>query len=197
MAAGGLLRASEGPLSAAASADGGTVTWYAVQTVPGLERQARDALLRAGYLARVPMKAEWKPIRKRQMWKKGGKTRVERALCGGYAFLGAQVPVPDWRAIRRCDGVVSVLGAAGCPQPILRPLALMALFAADETGAFDRTVAVKPGLRGPSAFRIADGPYAGFIAKILVCKGDAARVVINGLFGRGVVDVPKAVLEPV
>jgi transcription antitermination factor NusG len=175
---------------------GGKPTWYAVQTAPGMELRAKRDLSKLGHECRVPMREF---MRKTNRSDKHGKrilVRAETPLCTGYAFLSIATVRPDWRIIRSREGVTDVVGVGGAPQPIRDMDLLEAIFDADAAGAFKirepKVWALEPDMQ----VRIAEGPFAGFIAKIVAAKGDAVKLIINGLFGGAKVDVKKDQLEP-
>ena len=173
-------------------------SWYAVQTAPQMERKASAELRKLGHACRVPMRAYWRQTRRKDKHGKPVKVRAEVPLCTGYAFLGVSSSHPDWRIIRARDGVLDVVGIGGTPQRIRAVAKLYAIFAADEAGQFDeaRDVPAWTPEAGRSV-RVADGPFAGFIGQIKRARGDAVKIVIDGLFGGADVDVKKDQLEPV
>jgi transcription antitermination factor NusG len=171
--------------------------WFAVQTAPRMEEPAAAALRGLGHACRVPMRAYLRQTRKKDKQGKFIKERVEAPLCTGYAFLGIGSGAPDWRTICGRDGVQGVLGVGGSPEPIRRTAKLYAMFAADEAGAFDQ--AYEPEPWRPEAGDMAsvvDSPFSGFVAQVVSCKGDAATIIINELFGGTAVTINLRHLVP-
>ena len=171
-------------------------SWYAVQTAPQMEVKASAEMVKLGHICRVPMRTYFKQTRRTDKQGKFIKVEVQAPLCTGYAFLGVVTACPDWRIIRSRDGVQNVVGVRGTPHPIRSVAKLHAIFAADEAGKFDDTKVVEWNPEPGTSVRIISGPFEGFIAQIKRAKGDAARIIIDGLFGGTDVEMKKEHLEP-
>lgn len=77
--------------------------WYVLQALTGREQDARAALERAGFDARVP--TELRPIHRRGQW-----IEQEYTLLPGYVFVGMDFEPRLYRAIKEVPGAVRLWG---------------------------------------------------------------------------------------
>lgn len=89
--------------------------WYAIQTNPKCEFRAERSIRSAGFGVYLPRKRIERRHKRTKKW-------LLTTLCLIPRYLFVQMPKvdPDWFALRKCDGVHSVMGFQGNPLPIKR-----------------------------------------------------------------------------
>lgn len=183
-----------------------TGSWYVIRSNIKAEHKARKELQRAGFAVYLP---EFRIERINRRLRK----RISNTLClfPRYLFV-QQHAVPDWYAVRACNGVESVLGIDGTPIPVASR-EIQALMEAQANLEWDDTeearirhgltkknavAGLKKQYRKGSRVRITDGPFASFLGLVKNVKGLHKIDVMVELFGRLTpVELEPEQVEPV
>jgi transcriptional antiterminator RfaH len=150
------------------------MTWYCAYTSVRHEYRASTALREQGFTVYVPSETHWvRHARK--------KSKADRPIFPRYIFVETDGAFYD---IRNTDGVESILGFCGEPQPI--PFEWIAeMQVSEQSGAFDYTRDNTPTFEKNDPVRIIGGPFAGQLATIMKAKPGKARakVLLRALGG--------------
>ena len=145
--------------------------WYVLQALTGREQDARAALERAGFDARVP--TELRPIHRRGQW-----IEQEYTLLPGYVFVGMDFEPRLYRAIKDAPGAIRLLGLfEEHPTPLPQDEAAL-------WGLCSPPSALMPSVVEFDAYgtpRVIDGPLTGREAQIVKIDRHArrARVLVD------------------
>jgi len=167
--------------------------WFVIQTNPKCENKASDRVERLNFSSYMP---------KQKLWGKRNRftrkmPKLTRPLMPGYLFL--ELPAEGaFDAVRLCDGVYRFVTAGGAPAAI--PVTWVDdLRARERRGEFNATKQrgnksrhIVRNDRSPfpewvfpgAVVRIADGPFASFLGKILEAHKENRVLVEALIFGR-------------
>lgn len=151
--------------------------WFVFYTYIHREKLAEREIFNLGFPVHVPFE---KRISKRLRRKQ----RIyETPLFPRYGFVYFDIDRDDWGSIVNCDGVCDLLRMNRIPQSVPQSM-VDGLRLAENIGVFDHT-------RGPKAgmdVELTDGPFAGFIAKVLRARSaEKVDVLLNFLGGERIV----------
>lgn len=159
--------------------------WYAVYTVVRHEKRVLSALSDSGVQAYLPL------TRELSRWKDRKKV-IERPLFPGYLF--ACMGLEDRWDVLSIRGVVSIVGANGCPIPVPHE-EIEAIRRLIESGyRFDPFPYLKEGRE----VIVINGPLQGVRGKILRRLGDTRLVLSIDIIRRSVaVEIDIRDVDPV
>lgn len=168
--------------------------WYVLTVRQGFENHV-DKLLGEAEIER------WLPtldvqVRRRSRFGGAKPGKQKKPVWPGYMFVRSVNSPVSWAALQRVDGILGVLGTAERPAPIHDDIVLkLKLKLEHDPSARDiLTKAIKVG----ETVRVADGPFASFLADVRSLLGfDQVKVEVN-IFGRLVpVQLELAQLEKI
>lgn len=148
--------------------------WFAFYAQPSAEKRAGESIRDLGFPVFVPFE---KRIRRRPNRKP---QHYETALFPRYGFVQFAM-TDEWGPIKSADGVSDLVCTNWTPRPIPDHV-IDALKLADSMGLLDRTQPHKVGQN----VELTEGPFAGFIGKILRARsGDRVDILLD-MFGSAV-----------
>lgn len=148
--------------------------WYAFRTEIKAEKRAQSGIEALGFNTFVPSE-------RRIIIRRRRKVEHERPLFARYGFVKFDIEKDEWGPIKSVDGVESLLG--GNLMPVRIPAQqIESLQLAQKYGLFDRTKPVLPFKIGDKV-EIGEGPFAGFIGKVLKARSDERIDVLLDFFG--------------
>lgn len=156
------------------------MSWYAAQTKPFSEMVAEASLGSKGFTVFNPKYYTERLTRGRRTW-------TERCYIPGYVFVRFD-PVEDerWPQINFARGIQTLLySSVERPAPI-RDKAMDVLINrcnGDRVKAEELDFALSRVVPVGSVVRVGEGPFEGFIGKVVWSAEDRLRVVLS-LFGR-------------
>lgn len=151
--------------------------WYAFHTHPQAEKAAGESIQDLGYKAFIPHE---KRIRRRPGLKP---KHYEAALFPRYGFVQFDINDHRWGGIVDTDEIVDVLRRHGIPCAVPNHI-IEGLQLAESVGVFDKTIPFKTG----GSVEVTEGPFAGWIGKIMRSRtDDRVDVLLNILGGDRVV----------
>lgn len=178
--------------------------WYAIRTATRQEAKAAASIREYGCNVYLPVETRWK-ITKRL------KERTHVPLFAGYLFVECEPEQTP--AILDLEGVhqfVRYITPNGDPAPMPIPAAqIEGVRQEEEAGRYDITRPSKrqrelaerkaKALKSGAEMRITDGPFAGFLARVIETRmSERAALVDVTLFGRvSRVELPVGDLEAV
>ena len=159
--------------------------WYLVHTHSGKEKQVVSHLERQGYRVFLPLLT--KKIKVGRACKE-----VTAALFPAYLFVNFDRATQNWRPINGTFGVKQLVCFNQIPAQV--PYGIInALFARLEPNGVLQTA---PSLTPGDKVRIADGPFAGQIAKIEALPSrDRARLLLDIMSQSIPVEIDRKSLE--
>lgn len=159
--------------------------WYLVHTHSGKEKLVVDHLERQGYRVFLPLH-----IKKIKVGRKS--KEVTAALFPAYLFVSFDRATQNWRPINGTFGVKQLVCFNQCPAKVPSEI-MAALFARVEGGGL---VHPMPILSTGDRVRIADGPFAGQIAKIEALPSrERARLLLDIMSQWVPIEIDQASLE--
>lgn len=157
--------------------------WYVVQTNPNCETRAETSLTRAGYRVYLP-RVKVERIHHRF------KRRIvrEHAMMPRYLFVAQPDIAPDWFTLRRCDGVMCVLGDSSGPRSV-PARQIDALREVEDSGELNDTRETRPvklrrRFKADYPVKILTGAFAGFPGVVAEVTNNAEVRVMVELLGR-------------
>lgn len=170
--------------------------WYIVQCNPNCEKKAVEEIRRAGYRAYLPKAG--RVIRHHRT--KQVSIKRSPALVG-YVFMRFPAGVPNWYALRQCQGVKGVLYCDGRPYQLAREL-VAGLMRAQRALDYDVKEArhyrldKRRGVRQPldkalvrqkfrpgTLVRAASGPFQSIIAEVQSVTSKGTVKALAHIFG--------------
>jgi len=149
-------------------------------------RRAKAGVEDLGYRVFCPMQRTFKRVR-------GRKVPADSPLFPGYFFTMFDRERDGWGEIDHIDGVLGILRNGTMPIGI-PPADIERLRLAESIGAFDRTKPPQIGLEVEAT----EGPFAGWIGKIVRARSNERVEVLLGILGRMVsVELPLTSLREV
>ncbi len=163
-------------------------TWFVVKSTPRREDDVDGGLRELGLDAFCPKMRFLRTMRRSEPGRPK-KEAIEAPLFVGYVFAGFPVTSErHWLKVRRIEGVHSVLGHHGTPQPVSRWI-VDRLMADQAAGMFDST-AEKPKPQPGQNVRVKLGPFAGIFANVeRLSSSDRVKVLLKILGGMVSVDL--------
>jgi len=178
--------------------------WYAVRTATRQEAKAAASIREYGCNVYLPVETRWR-ITKRL------KERTHVPLFAGYLFVECEPE--ETPAILDLEGVhqfIRYIRPDGVPVPMPLPAReIEAVQQEEASGRYDVTRPSKrqrelaerkaKALKGGAEMRITDGPFAGFLARVIETRmSERAALVDVTLFGRtSRIELPVGDLEAV
>ena len=159
--------------------------WYLVHTHSGKEKLVLCHLERQGYRVFLPLHTKKVKV--------GRMTReVTAAFFPAYLFVSFDRAIQNWRPINGTFGVKQLVCFNQTPAQV--PSGIMeALFARLEPNGL---IQVTPALNAGDRVRIADGPFAGQIAKIEALPSrERARLLLDIMSQWVPIEIDQASLE--
>lgn len=159
--------------------------WYAYRTAIKCEWRAKLGIDALGFETFMPMET-------RAIVRRRRKVTIESPLFARYGFFHMDINKDEWGEIQLVDGVEAVLTNNQIPVRVptyeIDQLKLAAKF-----GLFDRTKKPDPFKPGDEV-RIEEGPFSGFIGKVLKARtGDRVDILLN-FFG-SMREIPFPILQ--
>lgn len=153
------------------------MAWYVVHTQPGAEFKAAAHLQRQGYKTYLP--------RHRRLVRHARRAdMVLRPLFPRYLFVDVDREVMPWRPILSTQGVANVVRS--CDEPVaVADTVIETLRHREVAGDFDRTGDVRR-LEPGDSVRIATGPFADYIGRLVEAFGDERVCILFEIMGRPV-----------
>lgn len=156
--------------------------WHAFRTNIKCEYRAKIGIEILGFETFVPL--EQKYIRRR-----GFRVKVQNPLFSRYGFVKFDVEKDDWGPIKEVDGVEDILRNNQLPVRVPAQ-EIEKLKLAQTYGLFDRTKAPLPFKPGTDV-EIGEGPYAGFIGKVVKARSADRIKILLSMFGANrEIDIP-------
>jgi transcriptional antiterminator RfaH len=166
------------------------MNWFCYVSRPRAERDAGAAIAALGYQVYVPLE-------KRIVGRPKAKARVvERALFPRYGFVQFDPYSDPWGEIIDADGVVDILHNGDNPSAV-PDAAIEHLMLATDMGLFDFTKPKQNSIMKAGArVRITDGPFAGFVARVIQARAaDRIKVLLRWLGAEREMTVPLSALR--
>ena len=162
--------------------------WYVIRTAPKREIDVGSGLSEIRVESYCPKMKFFRAV-KRPKPNRPKKEVVEAALFTSYVFAGFPIGQhPHWFDVRAVDGIHSVLGHQGTPQPISHWI-VDRLRADEADGKFDSTRELPKYLPGQGV-KVKDGPFAGYFANVeRLSATDRVKVLLKILGGMVSVDL--------
>ena len=151
-----------------------SASWFAVAVLN--HRKATAGMEDLGYPVFCPMQRSYKRTR-------GRKVATDSPLFPGYFFTQFDRDTDGWGEIDHIDGVLGILRNGTTPIRI-PGTDIDRLRVAESIGVFDKTKPPKVGIEVEAT----DGPFAGWIGKIVRARSSDRVDVLLGFLG-GVVEV--------
>lgn len=148
--------------------------WHAFRANIKCEARARDGIEELGFETFVPME-------RRIVVRQRRKVLVENPLFVRYGFVKFDVEKDAWGQIKSTDGVEDIL--TNNQLPVRVPAQeIEKLKLAEKFGLFDRTKKPAPFKKGDDV-EIGEGPFAGFIGKVMRARTDERVDILLNMFG--------------
>jgi transcription antitermination factor NusG len=166
------------------------MTWFIIRTATRQEQRAMASLIEAQFSCYLPTETRWRRTPK-------VKEKASYPLLAGYLMVDCEPT--ECSDILKLDGVhqfVRYMRSDGEPAPMPIPVAeVMKLKARQDAGEFDltrpsarerkRLEARAKAMKRGAAVLLTDGPFAGFIGKVIEMRAsDRAALVGVEAFGR-------------
>ena len=164
--------------------------WYIVQTNIKCEKRAMADLEAAGINVFMPVGRKEIKHHRTKKW-----TQKEFPVFNRYMFIEMDRDHPRWFAVRRANGVESVLGVDGVPLPVDTHI-VTDIKARQDVGAFDtmrqKTKRLQPGQR----IRIDSGPLTGIYGSVSKASGrKTVHIIAEMLKNRIPVEIPLELIS--
>lgn len=161
--------------------DAAVLDWYLVRVRAGHEVTARDILRAAGFGTCLPMRRVWQRVNRYRQTRE----RRRYAVLPGYLFVGMhRALTPGWPVLMEPGQVISVVGVAGQPARIAKPV-IDAIAAQYESLYYPAPVPAGPvvDFRVGDMVKVLDGPFERHVVPVRRIGRRAATVLVT-MFGR-------------
>lgn len=148
--------------------------WHAFRSEIKCELRAQTGLRDLGFETFIP-------VEKRIVVRCRRKHIVESPLFPRYGFVKFDINRDNWGQIRNTDGVEDLLSNNQLPVRVPENQ-ISQLQLAEKFGLFDRTKKPAPFKEGDSV-EIGEGPFAGFLGKVMKARTDERINVLLDFFG--------------
>lgn len=147
--------------------------WFAIRTLPKLDRQAEENLRRQGFRVFIP-----RAVRTVRHARKIEARKVQ--LFPGYGFVELELTQQGWRSINGTRGVAHLIVAGERPVPLPQGVVEELLDVADASGVCDLSRKLAVG----DQVRLCSGPFSGAVGLLTgldeVGRVDILLKIMNG-----------------
>ena len=151
--------------------------WYAVHTRPAAEARAAENLDRQGYVTYLPRHRRWvRHARRRAL--------ALRPLFPRYLFVGMNLAVARWRAIRSTVGIAGLVCQGDQPGPVPRGIVEMIQARENEEGMV--TLLAAPVFDKGERVHITEGALRGVNGLFESITDEERVIILLDLLGRQV-----------
>lgn len=174
--------------AAAPVAGGPKPRWHVIRSNIKCETRAKLGIGALGFPVFLPLDIRTVVRRRR-------KIDVSSPVFGRYLFVEFDADHDEWSAIRHVDGVEDILTNKLRPVPVPGQI-IEGLRLAEKLGSFDRRKEGKGAYAIGSSVSVAEGAFAGFVAKVRKLRtGDRVDILLKLLGAPRVVTVPLSSLR--